>query len=99
MGSCRWKYSLFPALHMCSQRQKTVCLFTLTLLKQREKSLAPAPKIKTHYLTWRLVRKRLLKMFSVGNWERYPEIPMLWKWKRTSEHLGNCLHSSITSGG
>lgn len=57
----------------------------------REKSLAPDPKIKTHYLTWMLVRKRLLKMFSVGNWERHPEIPMLWKWKRTSEHLGICV--------
>lgn len=38
-----------------------------------------------------LVRKRLLKMFSVGNWERHPEIPILWKWKCTSEHLGICV--------
>lgn len=57
----------------------------------REKSLAPDPKIKTLYLTWMLVRKRILKRFSVSNWERHPEIPMLWKWKHISENLGICL--------
>lgn len=37
--------------------------------------------------------EEVLKIFSVGNWERHPEIPMLWewKWKCTTEQLGICL--------
>lgn len=78
---------------MCSHGQKTFYLSKMTFLKQsvQRKVVNSGAKNKNTISGMDARHEVALKMFSVGNWEQHPEIPTLWKWKYTTEHLGICV--------